>query len=302
MAKQKYEKPLVYVQKKDSPNVKREYKKPFVKVYSDKKKYYKPKADIYQSKDLQKSQTQYRKGNRSYRPTPRFGGTVVGLVSLILVIGLLASMFFVVQNMGRPVGEPFTYFSPSVFLNNISSPEIAVSEGSYTVEIVLEKVFPSWNNRYWGYITVEGKRYKSTTAIFAHDIDKEEYQFYFDLGGDLYGSHFEYPQGPTIDGEPLPAIRVVDLPEMSFQWNNPPDFNEVLDSWENVSEEGTFFDALSTTAGFGLDFFRYQVNLLTALLPWNSSLSSVDIPSDGAQVDIPWRDDNMEVVTGVITD
>lgn len=288
MAQRKYEKPLVYVQKKDSPNVKKEYKK--------------PRAEIYQSKDLQKSQTQYRKGNRSYRPTPRFGGTVFGLVSLILSIGLIASMFFVFQNMGRSVGKPFTYFSPSVFLNNISSPEIVVSEGSYTVEIVLEKVFPSWNNRYWGYITVDGKRYKSTTPIFSHDIDKEEYQFYFDLGGDLYGSHFEYPQGPTIDGDPLPAIRVVDLPSMSFQWNNPPDLNEVLNSWEDVKEDGSFFDALSATAGFGLDIFRYQVNLLSALLPWNSSVSSDSVPEDGAKVDIPWRGENMEVVTGVIID
>lgn len=243
-----------------------------------------------------------KKGSRSYRPTPQFGGTVFGLVSIILVIGILASMFFVVQNIGRPIGKPFTYFSPSVFLNNISSPEIVVSEGSYTVETVLQEVFPSWNNRFWGYITVNGRRYKSTTAIYVHDIDKEEYQFYFDLGGDLYGSHFEYPQGPTIGGEPLPAIRVVDLPSKVFQWNNPPDLNEVLNSWEEVAEEGSLFDALSATAGFGLDFFRYQANLLSALLPWNSSVSSDSIPEDGVKVDIPWRGENMEFVTGVITD
>lgn len=308
MAKQKYEKPLVYAQKKDSPNVKREYKKPFVKVYSDKKKYYKPKADIYQSKDLQKSQTQYRKGNRSYRPTPRFGGTVFGLVSLILVIGLLASVFISVQNNGRLKGEPFVYFSPSVYLNGISSDDVIVPAGDYTVRLersyvpFLDDFFePSYN----GYLDVGSKTYKSKHRVGEYSLHEGTAEFEFEIDGRIYTSYSVPLQGPTLPGETLGYLYEVTLPAFVYKWNVQPDFSVVIRSWKDISSDG-FYDSLANslkiTFSFVSDFFVYQANLLVALLPWNSVQSSDSVPEDGSKIDIPWRDDDMEIVTGVIMD
>lgn len=282
MAKRKYEKPLVYVQKQDSPNVKKEYKK--------------PRAEIYQSNDLQKSQTQYRKGNRSYRPTPRFGGTVFGLVSLILAIGLLASMFFVVQNKGRSEGDPFVYFSPFVFLDNISSDGFVIPAETYNVELEYEKKWYQFDGKYWGYIQVGDRRIKSGTFINEFNIDNADQSFFFVINGERYNSIQVEIQGPTIDGEPLGIAREVVLPEITVEWGSMPELGDLVDHWEGIDSIGALGNALGETAYFVHDWLKYQSNLLLALLPWNSAVSSADIPSDGAKVDIPWRDDDMEYI------
>lgn len=273
-----------------------------------KKNYSAPKAEIYQSKDLQKSQTQYRKGNRSYRPTPRFGGTVFGLVSLILLIGILGTAFLAVQNNGRKEGEPFVYFSPSDYLNGISSGKIVVPADDYTVRLELS-YFPIISDffepQYYGYLDVGGRSYKSKSAPYEYAIQDGSAVFRFDIDGTEYTSRAEELQGPTIDGEPLGYLFVVTLPEKVYSWNEQPDLNVVVRAWNDIDSSkfyDGFADALVTTAQFVGDYFVYQGNLLVALMPWNSVRSSDAVPADGAKIDIPWRDNDQEIVTGVITD
>lgn len=263
-----------------------------------KKNYSAPKAEIYQSKDLQKSQTQYRKGNRSYRPTPRFGGTVFGLVSLILAIGLLASMFFVVQNKGRSEGEPFVYFSPSVFLDNISSDGFVIPAETYNVELEYEKKWYQFDGKYWGYIQVGDRRIKSGTFINEFNINNADQSFFFVINGERYNSIQVEIQGPTIDGEPLGIARKVVLPEITVEWGSMPELGDLVDHWEGIDSIGSLGNALGETAYFVHDWLKYQSNLLLALLPWNSAVSSADVPTDGAKVDIPWRGSNNEIIEG----
>ncbi|MBQ7348179.1 MAG: hypothetical protein IJW55_09485 [Clostridia bacterium] len=74
MAKKEYKKPLVYVQKQE------------------KKEYQSPKATVYKSADATKAKKQANSGSGG---SPHLGRTtVMGAISILLLIGLIATVFF----------------------------------------------------------------------------------------------------------------------------------------------------------------------------------------------------------------
>ena len=208
------------------------------------------------------------------RRVPGFSGTVGQFVSLLLVVVLIGTLFFAVDNARTPEEDAFYYVSPSKFLEGFT--EVTYVEGdTYVVNMIKVSdqsvLFPALSSLYYrGWIDVNGRRYDSDNALSATSLESGE-QFEFIIDGTTYFSHTIEFQGPRPEfGQPGWEGRAVTLPGTYVNWLVQPDWNAVLYAWRGVDNFSTFGNALSTTAGFIGDWFTYQGNLLSAVLPWNS--------------------------------
>ena len=269
MAKKEYKKPLVYVQKPKS----------------EKKQYKSPKATIYKAERPPKA-----KKSSGSKHGFRVGATttVMGLISLLLMIGLLASVFFAYDNSNLENGESFVFFSPSKYLRTLSQQDIYIKGDSYEVRIEYEKKWYQIDGKYWGYLDIGDISIKSITFVNEFAINNPDVTFKFYVNGEHYNSVSYALQGPGLEVE---YIRYVHLPDTILTIGKMPDFEKVTDTWGAVGSTENVFTALGTTAQFVSDYTRYIANILKVTLPWNSVVSSNDIPDDGVVISIPWRNE-----------
>lgn len=252
-----------------------------------KKRYNPPKATVYKSSDASKA---IKQSNRAYRSgNGYFAKTLVAsAVSILILIGLIATVFFAYDNSQRADGEPFVYFSPARFLENLSSDVVYIQADTYEVEYYYRWNILPFRSNYVGYIQVGNRRIKSENYIFKQVINDQNLVFSFYIDGVLYTTDQYMLSEPLFDGDVEVGRKIV-LPEITYTWNEMPDFGEVADIWSRVGEDESFFDALSKTGIYITNFLEYQGNLLSALLPWNSSVSSSETPSDGVTYDDTWK-------------
>lgn len=271
MAKKEYKKPLVYVQKGNG-----------------KKTYQSPKATVYKAEKAPKANN-----GGGFRISART--TVMGAVSLLLVIGLIASVFFAYENSTRVEGEPFQYFSPARFLENISTQTIEVDASSYRLAYVYHRnwLIPALSI-YEARVYIGKNVFSSSNRILQSKLNDNSVPFYFFIDGVQYTSYSNYVSND--DGTVSPEVdlngdlvRYVTLPAMIITWNEMPDFTDVTNAWSGLSENGTVWSALSTTGKFVGQWLRYQGNMLQTLLPWNSVVMSNEVSDDETAIDLPWR-------------
>lgn len=184
-----------------------------------------------------------------------------GFVSLLLLIGLIATMFFAYYNSSRTDGK-FQYFSPSEYLSKLGSQQVVIPAGEYEVTSILE----GWNGAIadlWrGHVDLYGMLFISTNRLTASQVPFR--QFTFDIFGHTVESYF----GTNEDGV---QVRYITLPEdIETTVNEMPQLTIVMDAWQNVSDFGSFGTALAGTASFVVEYYQYQKNLFQNLLPWNS--------------------------------
>lgn len=260
MAKKEYKKPLVYVQK----------------TGNTKKQYQAPKATVYTT-------------GKSPSPARSRGGIsktlVASAVSILILIGLIATVFLAYDNSQRADGEPFVYFSPANWLERISDTEITVPATVYKVDIKRENNATPLFWRYYGVVDVGGVEFRSTDSMTEVDLSDPNKQFFFYIDGVVYQSY----RGVEYQSFYL------SLPQMTVDVLEMPDIGNVIDLWSNVAiiedddTDVSLLVCLRETGRFIGDYLLYQANLFERLMPWNAVKNSDEISGDGVRVEIPWR-------------
>lgn len=277
MAKKEYKKPLVYVQKGNG-----------------KKTYQSPKATVYKAEKPPKANSSGG-GRRSYRSTPKFSTSVMSAVSLLLVIGLIATVFFAYENSTRAEGEAFQYFSPAKYLERMSNYSYSVYGQYVPVEYRLNGRI-ALSPAYIGVITIKAERYVSDgvkevipielfseNRLTRYGMDRGG-QFKFRLGGVTFNSY------DMVDPNTEISYREVLVPNIEYDLLTPPDFDTVAKSFSEVDDAGSFFTSVGELGKFVFDWLGYQFEVISNLLPWNTIVSSDDIPDDKTPISIPWRE------------
>ena len=245
-----------------------------------KRTYVKPKQEIYKSVDTK--QASNGRGNRSYFGTKT---AVMSAVSILIMFGLIASVFLAYDNSQRADGEPFVYFSPATWLERISDTKITVPAAEYEVEIKRENNATPLFWRYYGVVNIGGVEFRSTDSMGELDLADSNKQFFFYIDGVVYQSY----RGITVQSFYL------SLPELTVDVLEMPDIGNIIDLWSNVAiiedddNDVSLLVCLRETGRFIGDFLMYQANLFERLLPWNAIKNSDDLSGDGVRVEIPWR-------------
>lgn len=183
-------------------------------------------------------------------------------VSLLLLIGLIATVFFAFYNADRTDGK-FQYFSPSEYLTKIGSQEIIVPAGDYFVDVVLKNPSGLVGGYYKGYVNLYGEMFESINQLGWYQ-ELNDGQFEFDILGERVVSYFV----TNSDGVRQRFITITQ--DHSVTINEMPQLTLILDAWSNVKDFPSFGSALAGTCQFVVDYLDYQANLLQNLLPWNS--------------------------------
>lgn len=199
-------------------------------------------------------QSSYRKSGNRYSASTN----VWGLVSIVFLIGLIASVFFAYFNSMRTDGK-FQYFSPSTYLENFSAEEIVINPGTYRVNLIEEGYDVLYGTRYRGVVVLSTYTYRSTNTITSLGGIGQE--LYFDIGGKQYTSIRNFD-----DQEFYLTIESTII----YNLNDFPRLEPILEYWEDVSDFDSLGVALSQTASFVGKFLTYQAHLIESLLPWNS--------------------------------
>ena len=199
-----------------------------------------------------------------------------GVVSLILIIGLIATVFFAYYNSTRKDGV-VQYFSPSRYLTNISSTEFVLPGGTYYVQTREASLLTAVFLRIEGYIEVDGRIYESENTLGWWDFESGSKSFEFNINGVVYYSYVNSG-----------GYKVVDLPTTTVTVGDFPDFSRVAEKFVNVDSVPAFFEAFDSLPRYLDDFFVYQANFLKSFLPWNSVSSN----QNGGVPDLPqiWAD------------
>lgn len=193
--------------------------------------------------------------------------SVWGMVGLLFVIGLIATVFFAYQNS---TNEQKYYFSPSSFLQNISDTTVYIPGDTYQLHYQVEKfLFVPVSTR--AYVLVDGVRYYSNN-VSRFGVMVGSYEF--TINGQNYFARTVNENGISYE--------VVDLPGMYVDLTKFPDISMVVDAFSEVDSATAFFEAFSSVPIFLRDFVTFQANFLQNMLPWNHVEAiddSVDLPA-----------------------
>lgn len=210
---------------------------------------------------------------------------VLFLVSLILILGLMATVFISYWQSDIESLENFAYFSPAKYLNNISETTIPIPAGNY---IVQEK------KALWGFGTISPLVVRGYIDINGFVFESEN------LNNPLladYGSSYTFVIGDktykselsVIENEHglVEVVNIVKLTESSFvSIGDPPDVRSLVDVWKDVNIV-SFFSAVGYSVNFAVSYLDYVGNMSYKLMPWNS----IENSSNASDVEIPWRDE-----------
>ena len=209
------------------------------------------KVHLGERVDIGKGKTNKRKGPRDYVS----GSTsAYNLLGLILIIGLIATVFFAYYNSTSD-SETFQYFSPSVYVDNISRKSVSIPGGTYELKYDVSPSVLAMRSTLKAYFVVDGVKVESwneTSFGLFDSLEKEVFEFRFK--GDRYYS---------VDGS-------ITIPDIVVSWNDMPSSDIVVESWKNVDGVNSFLDAVAETVFFVGDYLEYQLNLIQNILPWNS--------------------------------
>lgn len=211
--------------------------------------------------------------------------SVWNLVLFVLLISLIASVFMAYSNSTGD-GESFQYFSPVNMFRSLQT-DTYVSPGIYEL-----RYQPSDNSvmggntpftaRYEAYVWVDGRKIVSVnTDAFASDLRSHSYQFEFVVGGVSYTSYTPNLEELEEIREELGAVelfevgnilRVVRFSSGTVTTFELPDGNTVKSAWSSIDGKDfltDFANAVDATIDYVFDFFKYQMQLIDAFLPWN---------------------------------
>lgn len=182
----------------------------------------------------------------------------LGLVSIILIIGMIATMFFAVSYSGK---QQFMYFSPSAYLEGLSDDTYYAINEWYKVEFKyhLFRLSPY----YQPYVVINGQViYSDYKYIPAYD----NYVFPFVIDGITYYSE---AVGITVNSSSPFEHTYLHLTDARIGVSGMPDFQVVGDAWSRVKNDKDIIGALSTTGRFIVDSLRYELSIMFKILPWN---------------------------------
>lgn len=212
----------------------------------------------------------------------------LSLVSLILLIALIATVIIAASNPDNK--ERFDFFSPSKFLQTLSSETVVIPQGKYLCGFKGREVTILPYPIRATIVLPNGKVYLSDNRVNRFVVPYQD--FVFTINGVQY--YTEWREVADIRNQPiapgwrnLGVVPILDVPETStVDLMTMPDFGKVASAWENA----TLLDwpnALSATGTFLLDMLTYQANILSSILPWNTVASSDEV----TDMEIPWRDE-----------
>lgn len=241
------------------------------------------KVHLGERVDIGKGKTNKRKGPRDYVS----GSTsAYNLLGLILIIGLIATVFFAYYNSTSD-SETFQYFSPKVFLENFSDDTILIAEGNYIVDFPVEwGIDDLFTSSVRGYVDVDGRKIGSINTLslvesFSHS------DLYFRINGEYYTAIWQYVD--DLGGNAY----VLSLPTLYITIDSMPDIQYVIDSWSSVSADNVF-DVIQETFVYVGDYMAYIGNTILNFLPWNSVATVQD---DDPNLEQLWRE--AEIRAGV---
>lgn len=191
----------------------------------------------------------------SSRRTPSLGGLVGGLVSTIVLIGMVATLFNAYQNSLNPSADEFSYFSISKYAENFDFESGVVEKGNYAV--TERFVIPFFTYR--GYVEINGVSYPSVNV---RSRNLPNFAYIFDIGGRDF---IAYPN-------PLTAFQtyLLTIPE-TFEYHlEQPNLVDLGNEWSKVDDLLDLPGALSATGKFIIDSIRWESNVIRAVLPWNA--------------------------------
>ena len=186
---------------------------------------------------------------------------VWGIVSILLLIGLIATVFIAYNNSHDDSAEKY-FFSPSSFLQGISNPVVVIEPGDYVLHYQSEKfAFIPYATR--AFVLIDGVRiYSNNMSRFGVMVGSYE----FTINGKNY-----YAQTTTQNGI---QYEVITLEGAVVEVLTFPDINNVVKSFQGVTDVDSFFDAFSSISVFCRDYLTFQANFLNNMLPWNHVVST----------------------------
>ena len=209
---------------------------------------------------------------------------VWGVVSLIFIIGLIATVFFAHYNSTRKDGV-VQYFSPSKFLNNISYDVINLPEGDYILSF--DPLVGGFFYTVYGWVEIGGMKFESSNFIsvpfhveifngynvhlWDETLGYGDISFEIEIDGVLYYASYD----SALENY------VLKFPGTSIKLNEMPQIADLALTWGEVEGWNTFWTAVSDTGDFVRDMIRYNTNLLKQILPWNFVVDSEssDVPN-----------------------
>lgn len=263
-----------------------------------KKKYTAPKAELYTSKDLQKAQSR-GSGSRPYRKAPSFSGTIGGMVSIILLIGVISAVFIAYNNSSISDFSEKKYFSVENFLQNWSGEVVVDGDQLYIGKAEFSYIGMVPPTVYWRCnMNIEGVKVHSDNRLTTNQIIAGD-PFYFTLGEATYEtvqSHYEgYPLDTVfylvIIEEADGNIGKIDL----FKF---PDITMLFQVWSNVklinATDGSYslVDAISETGRFLQSVGTFVPMFIDKILPWNYFVPVTNITTGTDPVVIPWLNED----------
>lgn len=232
-----------------------------------KKEYTTPEVEIYSSDHNKKDRKKSRNTNHGASVSAKTNA--FGLVSIILIIGMIATMFFAVSYSGS---TDFKYFSPMTYLSGLSSNDNIISDAWYVVEFEDLGVpgKPNWQENMFNvrpYVVIENQ------IFYANDIPLEFVLRGVPIVFDIYGENYT--------SEYINGVHFLHLYNVLIGIGEMPDIKVVSDAWIEVSKTDLdddmnprvfkrLLNALSVTGGYLRDSVVYEYRVITRILPWNS--------------------------------
>lgn len=215
----------------------------------------------------EQNSTDNKKKNRgTHRASVSAQTNALGLVSIILIIGMIATIFFAVSYSGK---QQFKYFSPRKYLSNFSSTEVDMPASWHQLLFLEEKPFGGLFSTYVrAYFEYNGIYYHSKNRYLAGTSNVYDKVYEFEIGGTKYYS--ELVQVGEYNGEALYA-NLIHLPAISYNLFEVPDISVVGSAWQQVEGfDGTLVNAFVTTGKFLVGAISFEVRIIDRVIPWNS--------------------------------
>ena len=133
---------------------------------------------------------------------------------------------------------------------------------------------------YVAYFECNGTRIESYNSLSGYDLAAGK-------GFDFVFGEVVYTSIAIGDDWQLQGLYIEE--DVYYEGSSMPDTRVVSSAWASVDGLDTFWTALKTTGRFISSSFNYSVQMVEALLPWNSVQYSNETPSDGAVYDESWK-------------
>lgn len=213
---------------------------------------------------------------------------IFSFVSIIALIGLVATLFAAYNNSLQPENDTFDHFSVQTYVDGFVLDEV-VDGGSYRCRIM----HTNFRTTSYAQIYINGRWRNSENKVNDLITHRSDRVYKFDLGGKVFSTTYDWSEVGD-DGENGWWYLVIPTVTLTVE---QPQITVVGEAWANVDGlNKTLGNAFSVTGQFIIDSVRFQSEVFNAVLPWNGMAQGsrsyiASLWSDAEETVEEWREE-----------